>query len=416
MFSNLKTSSRIALRFSWLTALLLIIFWFIINLVFFWFWVSGEQRLLKIPLNVKGRIQLTQEAKEWLREYFQDIALIDKDKPLAIELLEEDHLLNIMHYGDNRYMYKELADYVVVRDVTRPMEHQLGLIRLSIILLILCTFTSYLLGKRTVRHALRDLDKLVEHVKQLNVRSLSKPLELSHLPANDELRVVTDAINVAHQSLFEQIELIKRFVSHASHELKTPLMIMQTDSELALKAKKYQAWLEKNLATIDQLNRLLEALLLLTRGQQDAELPLVPVPMARVISEVISQVQKATHKEFTWDINLDQFVVVQAHQGIVERIVINLVENAVKYTPNHGTISIVLKPNSLVIHDSGEGISAENIWKIREPFWQADSSKGKDSWFGLWLSLVHHLVKLMHWNITVESTPGKWTTFIVYFK
>jgi signal transduction histidine kinase len=52
--------------------------------------------------------------------------------------------------------------------------------------------------------------------------------------------VVTEAINKAHASLHEQIEVIKRFVSHASHEMKTPLMIMQTDSELAIKAKNYQ--------------------------------------------------------------------------------------------------------------------------------------------------------------------------------
>jgi hypothetical protein len=118
-----------------------------------------------------------------LREYFQDTALIAKDTELAEELLEEEHhFLNLVIYEDHRYMSKELENYIVVRDVTRPMEQQMGLIRLSLLLLIICTIVSYLLGRVFVRTALRDLDKLVEHVQNLDVRSLSKPLLLTHLP------------------------------------------------------------------------------------------------------------------------------------------------------------------------------------------------------------------------------------------
>lgn len=410
-----KTSTRIALRFSSLTALLLVIFGVIINLIFFWFWVHGEQRLLKIPLEVRGRIELTEQAKQWLREYFQDTALIDIDKPLAQELLEEDHLLNLTRFDDNWYMHKELPGHVVVRDVTRPMEQQMWLIRLSLILLIICTIISYLLGRVFVRRALRDLDKLVEHVQKLDVRSLSKPLVLSHLPPWDELRVVTEAINEAHTSLYEQIEVIKRFVTHASHEMKTPLMIMQTDSELALKAKNYQHWLEKNITTIGHLNRLLEALLLMTRWQNQPLQNTIPLSLAEVIKELITNAQKSTSKQFTWDVQLDEFILQVSHQGVVERIVTNLLDNAMKYTTQGGTISVKLTPEKLMITDTGVGISPESLEKMREPFRQADSSKGIDSWFGLWLSLVKQLVKLLWRTINVTSTQWVGTSFIIYF-
>ncbi len=411
-----KTSTRIALRFSSLTALLLVIFGVIINLIFFWFWVQGEQRLLKVPLEVKWRIQLSEEAKRWLREYFQDTALIAKDTELAEELLEKEHrFLNLVVYEDHRYMSKEFENYIVVRDVTRPMEQQMGLIRLSLLLLIICTIVSYLLGRVFVRTALRDLDKLVEHVQNLDVRSLSKPLLLTHLPPWDELLVVTEAINKAHASLHEQIEVIKRFVSHASHEMKTPLMIMQTDSELAIKAKNYQQWLEKNIATIGNLNRLLEALLLMTRWQQQSQIQNTSVSLATIIKDLVTTAQKCPKNTFQWDVELDEFIIQVSHQGMVERVITNLLDNAMKYTPPWGKITLRLTPEKLILSDTGVGISPESVEKIREPFWQADSSKWRDSGFGLWLSLVKQLIKLLWWTITVSSVQWEWTTFVIYF-
>ncbi len=409
----LKTSTRIALRFSGLTAILLVIFGIIINLIFFLFWVRGEQHLLKVPLEVKGHIELTVEAKRWLREYFQDIALIDKATPLAQEIMEEHHRLNLVNYDDHRYMYKDVVDRIIVRDVTRAVAQQWGLIRLSLVLLILFTFISYVLARKVVRYALSDLDKLVAHVKKIDVKSLTTPLQFSHLPQDDELRVVADAINDANTSLNEQIELIKRFVSHASHELKTPLMIMQTDSELAIKAKTFQQWLEKNITTIGHLNRLMEALLLLTRGQQ--ELQLAPLTLANIINPLITSAQQATHKELHWEIALDESVIQPAHQGVVERIVSNLLDNAVKYTPSHGTITVSLDPHALVVSDTGQGIELNDLGKIREPFRQADTSKWADNGFGLGLSIVQQLVKLLNRRIIVESTPWHGTTFTVYF-
>lgn len=276
---------------------------------------------------------MSEEAKESLREYFQDTALIDKTKPVGKAFLENRHPLNLMEYEDHRYMYKELPEHIVVRDITRAVEQQLGLVRLSFLVLVVCTVVSYFLGRWVVRRALRDLDRLVDHVRQLDVYTLKSPLMLMHLPEDDEVRVVTDAVNQAHASLHEQIDRIKRFVSHASHELKTPLMILQTDSELALKTKTYEQGLQKNLATIAHVNRLLETLLLISRYQSGDDVVRDNVLVSALVAKAIALVQQATTKPLHRVVELDEQVVVHAHAGIIERIVTNVVENAIKYTP-----------------------------------------------------------------------------------
>jgi signal transduction histidine kinase len=156
---------------------------------------------------------------------------------------------------------------------------------------------SYVGSRWFVRRALRDLHELSAYVSSLDVDTLHSSIDFEHLPDDDEIQTVARAINEMGSKIDMQVASIKQFISYVSHEFKTPLMVMRTDAELALKSQNFEVGLKKNVQGIDTLNRLLESLLLLTRAQSGNTLHRGEVVIRDLVEECLTQVQQQYSKK-----------------------------------------------------------------------------------------------------------------------
>ena len=170
---------------------------------------------------------------------------------------------------DDRYITRPLPrQNIIIVDVTEQMKRQLLLIRIALWLVVIFSFLAYGIGKIQTRRALRDIYNLAAYLQTIQINTLNNyAIDLSHLPADDEIRIVSDTIDQMTKRLSQQVKSIENFVNNVSHELKTPLMAMRAKSEVAIQTKKYKSALEHTIAVTQSLSSLVETLLDISRLQ-----------------------------------------------------------------------------------------------------------------------------------------------------
>lgn len=215
----------------------------------------------------------------------------------------------------------------------------------------------------------------------------------------------------------------KRFVADASHELRTPLTALKTSIEVALRAKKMsvkeaKSILASSLDDIGGLESLANNLLGLTQYQQEnSALTFEPTKISQVVQGVFKKILPlAKQKDIEIKLNVPDQVLSASQRSLAEMMFIFL-DNAVKYTPQGGQITVTTKTDkkNLVIEvvDTGVGIPQEAIPHIFDRFYRVDQSRSKDkvAGFGLGLSLAKKIIELHRGSVEVNSILGKGTTF-----
>ncbi|MBT2638514.1 two-component system histidine kinase PnpS [Bacillus sp. ISL-39] len=222
----------------------------------------------------------------------------------------------------------------------------------------------------------------------------------------------------------EQIR--KDFVANVSHELKTPITSIKGFSETLLDgAMNDKATLEAFLAIIlkesDRLQVLIQELLDLSKiEQQGFRLTLGKVDLVKESNEVIEILKgKAAQKDILLKLGqTSDNAVIEGDADRLKQVLINLVSNAITYTPNGGTVVISLSVQedsvSIVVKDSGIGIEKSEITRIFERFYRVDRARSRNSGgTGLGLAIVKHIVEAHKGHIEVDSQIGKGTTFTI---
>ncbi|ABO68000.1 MULTISPECIES: two-component system histidine kinase PnpS [Geobacillus] len=223
----------------------------------------------------------------------------------------------------------------------------------------------------------------------------------------------------------EQIR--KDFVANVSHELKTPVTSIKGFAETLLDgAMKDEEALEHFLTIIlkesERLQTLVEELLDLSKIEQHGfQLQLEDVDVAEVIAEAAAVFrQKAEEKQIDLRVEALPGLVIRGDRNRLKQILINLLANALAYTPEHGQVAVEAeeKEKEVLIHvkDTGIGIEEKEIPRIFERFYRIDKARSRDSGgTGLGLSIVKHLVEAHHGYITVASEVGRGTVFTIHF-
>ncbi|SRR6266511_1071650 len=222
------------------------------------------------------------------------------------------------------------------------------------------------------------------------------------------------------QPIEEAFEAQGRFTADASHELRTPLTAMQTSIEVGLRNPKLtlkdsKELLQSMLDEVKKLSSLSNGLLKLTRSQQD--MPAKPVPFAEVTAEAVAQLElTAKHKDITIRNKVSDTVVTGDLISIKEAIVI-LLDNAIKYSPEHTTIMLNSrqqgKSGYLSVADQGRGIKASDMAHIFERFYRADSSRSRYQveGYGLGLSIAQKIAAAHDGSLEAKSEAGEGSMF-----
>ncbi len=223
------------------------------------------------------------------------------------------------------------------------------------------------------------------------------------------------------QTAYEQIQT---FSANASHELRTPLTIMRGEIELALRNPKtpdqYQQLLGSLHEEIMRLSRILDDLLLIAKteiGERPIELS--PVDLRELVEELADEAEmfaEQTGIKFELGETIDAFI--EAEPLRIRRVLLNLIDNAVKYNRKNGTVRLSMEREddfvAVHVQDTGIGIPHEAIPRLFERFYRVnDSEKQGTKGTGLGLYLVHWIVKNHGGTIDVQSVPGEGSTFTV---
>lgn len=246
-----------------------------------------------------------------------------------------------------------------------------------------------------------------------------------NMGGNDELTVLGNEFNDLAERLRTSEEKRSRFVSDASHELKTPLASIKllTDSILQydMDPETIREFVSDIGAEAERLNRMTAKLLSLTKAEGAAGAESEIIYMAPTIRRVAKMLrQQAQQADIHVELELERDVPVLILEDDLYQIVFNLMENGIKYNTPGGTLTVSLRraeDNAILeVSDTGVGIPEDAVEHIFERFYRVDKARSRASGgSGLGLSIVRTIVQRNRGQIQVSSAPGQGTTFTVTF-
>lgn len=233
--------------------------------------------------------------------------------------------------------------------------------------------------------------------------------------------------------VFHDITELKRleqmrqdFVANVSHELRTPITSIKGFSETLLDGDLKNEKIIRDFLTIiltesERMQALIQELLELSKIEnQEFKLSLTKVDLNNILGETGTMFnRKAEMKDIEFEVNLSQVpIIIDADPYRLKQIFINLISNAINYTPVNGKVTVMVSQNEkyayVEVKDTGIGIEKNEIPRIFERFYRVDRARSRNSGgTGLGLAIVKHLVEAHKGSITVESERGKGTSFIV---
>ena len=239
---------------------------------------------------------------------------------------------------------------------------------------------------------------------------------------NDEIGVLIHSFNQTLERLEKLFASQQRFLADVSHELRTPLTVIKANADLMRMMNQIDLEsLESIKEETDRMTRMVGDLLLLAQAET-GKLPLSfkPVEFDDLLCDVIKDLHALAGDRVHLKINEIDQIQVYGDRDRLKQVLVNLISNAIKYTPGEGTVSFEISKfedrSRLIIRDTGPGIPAEDLPHIFERFYRAEKSRtrSKTSGFGLGLSIAYWIIQVHGGSIEVESKEGSGTTFIIW--
>lgn len=402
--STMKTSSRIALQFTLWVAIISWILLGILNTVFMYWWIRSETQNLTqfvVLQNLQPRNPITDSLQRQERVIAFDENIFKPDDFPSFRWIKRFRL-----FDGRRWILWRSNNYHVLFDVTQNINRQLWLLYISAISRFSVLIWSFVFGRFFVQRSLRDLRNLARNVRHRDVTQATWWLMYSHLPEHDEINSIAKAIDWLEQRIQSHYSHLRGFVWHVSHELKTPLMVMRSDLDLADRTKEYSTISTSLRGSIVYMQSMVDTLLTLTRLQSQESIERLPVHIHAVVQETIADLQKkyansSLHIKLTSKVRSEDTV--SCNEALCRILITNVVDNACKYNKQWNSIEVHLSNDVLCVQNTGD-ISQDIIDNMRTPFRQAD--KNRTDWVGIWLSLVKEIVRLHKRKVEYSSSDG----------
>lgn len=297
------------------------------------------------------------------------------------------------------------------------------LYRLALIVLPFFVLFAAVGGYFITRRAFQPVRRIIQTAREIGEgNDLSRRIALGQ--GRDEVYTLAAEFDSMFARLEKAFEREKQFTSDASHELRTPTTVIISQCEYALeRAKTLDEAREALHAILNQAEKMavmISQLLMLARADNaHGKMQFETVNLSDLAMMVVEQQQEnASMRHIQLETHIEPDVEMQGDETMLMRVWINLIENGVKYGREGGWLQVTLqKKQGLIIgcvQDNGIGIAPENLEKVWERFWQADSARSA-SGAGLGLSMVKWIVQAHGGNIQVESVLGQGSAFTFSF-
>ena len=264
------------------------------------------------------------------------------------------------------------------------------------------------------RYSLRPLSKIIRYIRSFKADSPLPDFPISG-PANDEFVTVAKTLSEAFKKIQSQTEVLRQFSTDAAHEFKTPLMVIHSEIDCAIKSGDYKTALDNIRSQVYFLDTMIGTLLTIARLEKE-EIQKEEVNVSELVKEnILKTEQLFSEKQLRVVKNIEENVMLFSNHSMLQIIFSNVLSNAFNYT-HTGEIRITLTAKEFRVQDTGIGIAEESIGKIWDRLYRVNASWSLQNGHGLGLFLVKTVVEKLGYAIGVESVQGKGSTFTVRFE
>jgi len=337
--------------------------------------------------------------------------------PVKIDEFDKDIVyLNTVFKKSNAIFYIQII---------KDMKNEYAFLKLLFILMFFADgagiLISFVTGYFVTKRALKPVDYMIKEVKEIDAKGLNKRLKV--YGEEDELTRLAKTFNDMLDRLEESFVRQNRFVSDASHELRTPISVIKGYIDMLDRwGKDDKEVLEEGIKAIKketlEMENLVEKLLFLAKSDdRSIKLEREYFDLKEIAKEVVREIE-LIYKEKNISLKGEN-VGVNADKKLIKELLRILLDNAAKYTSKNGNVEIEIKNGDkayIKVKDDGIGIPEEDLPHIFERFYRVDKSRSRKlGGTGLGLAIVKHIVESMKGEISVESEVGKGTKFTIKF-
>ncbi len=366
--------------------------------------------------NIAGLALVTEDV---LRRVLSGKAYLDtvdlEIQPSRHETFRE-FILPVVERGKVAYIVRVMSPLDTVEAALKDLRFTL------FVLLPLTVFLTGLIGLFLARVALSPVDRIINTIHQITAENLKLRIKIPD--TKDEIKRLADTFNEMLTRLEDAFSSQKRFIADLTHELRTPLAVLKGELEVTLKrvrsAEEYDSVLHSSLEEVDRISKIVGDLMLLASFDNAAgSLEISPLDLGEVVGRVCEDIKVLADQKgiaLSVEIQTAGKARVCADETKLKRLFINLLDNAVKYTPPKGRVAVRLEYQGdearVLISDTGSGIPAEDLPHVFERFYRVDKSRSLPG-FGLGLSIAQSIAQIHRGRILAESRLGHGSTFSV---
>jgi len=316
---------------------------------------------------------------------------------------------------------KRLSYIVQVASPLSQLHAVLNNLEFSLLILLpLTVILTGLSGVFLVQLTLRPVDQMIETIHQITAENLKLRLKIPG--TKDEIESLAKTFNLMIARLDGAFTTQRQFMEDISHELKTPLSVLKGELEVTLKrirsTQEYETALQSSLEEVNRLAGIVENLLTLARfDAKTTALHAQNLDLNGLVKDTVEAIQVlAIQKNITLQLNSAHTVEVLADKNQLKRLLLNILDNAIKYTPSGGKISVDLRQQKdsadIDISDTGIGIPENELPHIFDRFYRVDKSRSTIG-FGLGLSIAQSIAMAHGGRIYAKANTPHGTIFTI---
>ncbi|WP_263366288.1 sensor histidine kinase [Edaphobacter bradus] len=291
--------------------------------------------------------------------------------------------------------------------------------RILLLITPLILIAAVLGGHLLMTRPLRPLIELTEQAERIGTHKLGE--RLSVIATGDEMERLSLSLNRMISRLEDALDHNRRFSADVSHELRTPLTILKGELEQVVQAPQLPDSMRESVGSsleeIDRMSKIVENLLTISRLDSGADAMVrQTVDLSQLALWTLDQMHLlAEEKQITMRSTHASPALILADPGRIKQVMVNLLDNAIKYTPDHGEInvSVVAAQHTAVLEvsDTGIGIPAESLSNVFQRFYRSDKARSRESGgTGLGLSIVQAICNAHGGSVGIQSVEGRGTT------